>query len=787
MRAEKLTELKNESSLYAFVQACLEQNKEHMLRSDLNKYLLDFMATDPGRQLKETLVEEIFLHSEEAVCREGWLYLVVRLRSGEWTFLRLSAEHEFLEEIDVSEFLQFKEGSDDARELLELDFKPFERGFPKLSESFSIGNGVQFLNRYLSKDLSGAEGQAKLLEFLQMHQYHGVQLLLNKTIDTVEELRDALRQTRIYLNSLPADTEWLDLLPNMPRDCFEPGWGRTASQISDMMGILLKIFQAPAPRQLEDFLSRIPMISRLAIMSPHGYFGQQNVLGLPDTGGQVVYILDQVRALEKEMFHHLHEQGVDAKPEIVIITRLIPEAEGTTCNQRLERVEGTENAVILRVPFRDKNGEVVPHWISRFNVWPYLEQFSRETEKELLAHLKSKPDIVIGNYSDGNMVGALLAHRLKITQCNIAHALEKTKYLYSALYWQDFEEEYHFSCQFTADLIAMNMADFIVTSTYQEIAGTESGVGQYESYSSFTMPDLYRVIQGVDIFDPKFNIVSPGADPQAYFSHRKKESRLTKLHADIEAIIFGEPGDGSRGKLLDRKKPLLFAMSRLDSIKNVSGLVEWYGSSSELQKEANLFIVAGKVDPGTSSDSEEKNQSLKVHELMDKYDLDGSVRWVNAISDKRFNGEVYRYIADMRGAFVQPAQFEAFGLTVIEAMSSGLPVFATCYGGPLEIIEDGKSGMHINPNQGSENARQMVRFFEKCRKDPSYWDELSQGSLDRIAASYTWSLYAKRLLSLSRIYGFWKHISHIERQETSRYLEMFYELMYKSRAATLTE
>lgn len=32
----------------------------------------------------------------------------------------------------------------------------------------------------------------------------------------------------------------------------------------------------------------------VVILSPHGYFGQSNVLGLPDTGGQVVYILDQV-------------------------------------------------------------------------------------------------------------------------------------------------------------------------------------------------------------------------------------------------------------------------------------------------------------------------------------------------------------------------------------------------------------------------------------------------------------------------------------------------------------
>ena len=33
--------------------------------------------------------------------------------------------------------------------------------------------------------------------------------------------------------------------------------------------------------------------------SPHAWFGQSGVLGLPDTGGQVVYILDQVRALER--------------------------------------------------------------------------------------------------------------------------------------------------------------------------------------------------------------------------------------------------------------------------------------------------------------------------------------------------------------------------------------------------------------------------------------------------------------------------------------------------------
>lgn len=57
------------------------------------------------------------------------------------------------------------------------------------------------------------------------------------------------------------------------------------------------------------------------------------------------------------------------------VTRLIPDAKGTTCNQRLERISGTEHTSILRVPFRTENG-ILKKWISRFDVWPYLETFA---------------------------------------------------------------------------------------------------------------------------------------------------------------------------------------------------------------------------------------------------------------------------------------------------------------------------------------------------------------------------------------------------------------------------
>ena len=67
----------------------------------------------------------------------------------------------------------------------------------------------------------------------------------------------------------------------------EKGWGNTAGRVLEMIHLLLDLLQAPDPDTLEKFLARIPMVFSVAILSPHGYFGQADVLGMPDTGGQV--------------------------------------------------------------------------------------------------------------------------------------------------------------------------------------------------------------------------------------------------------------------------------------------------------------------------------------------------------------------------------------------------------------------------------------------------------------------------------------------------------------------
>ncbi len=497
---------------------------------------------------------------------------------------------------------------------------------------------------------------------------------------------------------------------------------------------------------------------------------------MPDTGGQVVYFLDQVRALEKKMYVQIQEQGLDFEPDIIVLTRLIPECGETNCNQRLEEIVGTRNARILRVPFRYDSGEIVQHWISRFHVWPFLEKFALDATNEIRGELGGRPDLIIGNYSDGNLVASLMSRKLRITQCNIAHALEKSKYLFSSQYWKDNESQYRFSSQFTADLISMNTADFIITSTYQEIAGTEDSVGQYETYQSFTMPDLYRVVHGVDVYDPKFNVVSPGADENVYFPFYDKDRRLSELHEELQDLVYGPEKDYAKGELQSQEKPLIFTMARLDKIKNLTGLVRWYAENHKLREQADLLVVAGHINRDLSKDEEEIAGIDQMHRLFDEFDLHTSTRWLGSRLDKNITGELYRYVADSRGIFVQPALFEAFGLTVVEAMSSGLPTFATIYGGPLEIIEDGISGFHIDPTNGSKASDLMASFFEKSSALPEYWDEISANGIKRVEEKYNWKLYARRLLSYSRIYGFWKYVSNLEREESRRYLEMFYSL-----------
>ncbi|XP_047090368.1 sucrose synthase 7-like [Lolium rigidum] len=763
--------------------------KNQQLMEELEKSLDDKVEKE---KLVEGFLGYIICSTQEAVVLPPFVAFAVRMNPGIWEYVKVHSDDLSVEGITPSEYLKFKETLYDEKwakddNSLEIDFGALDLSTPHLTLPSSIGNGMQFVSKFMSSKLSDKpESMKPLLDYLLSLNYRGEKLMVNETIDTVNKLQTALLLAEVSVSGLPKYTPYQKFEQRFQEWGLEKGWGDTAERCKETLNFLSEVLQAPDPINMEKFFSRVPTIFNIVVFSIHGYFGQEKVLGLPDTGGQVVYILDQVRSMEEELLQRIKQQGLNITPKILVLTRLIPDSKGTKCNVELEPVENTKYSHILRVPFKTEDGKDLRQWVSRFDIYPYLERYAQDASTKILDILEGKPDLIIGNYTDGNLVASLMSSKLGVTQGTIAHALEKTKYEDSDVKWRELDQKYHFSCQFTADMIAMNTTDFIITSTYQEIAGSKEKPGQYEHHYAFTMPGLCRYATGINVFDPKFNIAAPGADQSVYFPFTQKQKRLTGLHPQIEELLYSKDNtDEHIGYLTDRSKPIIFSMARLDKVKNITGLVEWYGQNKKVRDLVNLVVVAGLLNASQSSDREEIEEINKMHNLIDKYQLKGQIRWIKAQTDRVRNGELYRYIADTKGAFVQPALYEAFGLTVIEAMNCGLPTFATNQGGPAEIIVDGVSGFHINPINGREASTKIADFFQKCKEDPSNWNKVSTAGLQRIYECYTWKIYATKVLNMGSMYGFWRTLNKEERVAKQRYLQMFYNLQFRNLVKTV--
>ena len=796
MMTNRLADILKNSDLKDFqnyIKLLVGQKRNFFLRNDIVFYFRRYCdLNDKSSDFKERSSVYLFLKKiQELFIHDDHIVLQHRFDIARYRYYLLRLDGGYMEEIDIQGYLDIKDryilqqSSNGTH--LELDFKPFYDYSPSIRDTRTIGNGIRFLNRYMCSNIFSNPDQwnRKLFEFIKLHRYNGRQLLVNgNLIADFETFLSRLEDAVKWLDSVNPDVAYSDVEAKLQQRGIEVGWGNTVGRIRESMQLLIDLLNEPTDQEFERFISRVPMplISKIAIISPHGWFGQTNVLGRPDTGGQVIYILDQVRALERHLLEEIRLTGLEVAPKIIVLTRLIPEALGSTCDQKCEKIFETRDSWILRIPFHDRNHNIVSQWVSRFKIWPYLEGFADDAARELNSEFQGRPDLIIGNYSDGNLVATLLADRFDVVQCTIAHALEKTKYLFSDMYWSDKEKDYHFSVQFSADMLSMNKSDFIITSTHQEITGTEDTMGQYESYQQFTMPGLYQVINGINLFAPKFNVIPPGVDENLYFPYHEAHRRLENQTRQWQQRLFVTQSEDILGTLDDPDKPAIFTMARFDKIKNITGLIESFGLSAKLQAHFNLVFAAGTIHIEDSKDPEERQEISKAYQLIDKYNLHGKFRWLPSIS-KLETGEVYRIIADHRGIFVQPALFEAFGLTVIEAMASGLPTFGPKFGGPLEIIEYGVSGLLLNTSKPELIAASLEAFIDECGKDKDYWDTLSRNGVQRVATSFNWKNYSQRLMNLTKLYGFWRYsVSGEQKVKLDRYCDFIYYFLICERA-----
>ncbi|QIR37746.1 sucrose synthase [Tolypothrix sp. PCC 7910] len=787
----------DKSALHQLILTLGSTGKRYFLRNEILQAFADYCQQfqKPRYFYHSSSIGQLIHYCHEIILEDDSIWFVVRPRIASQEVWRLTADLAEFELMTSQDLLGVRDRLVNRYQshILDIDLHPFYANSPTISDPRNIGQGLAFLNRYLCSQVLTDPQYCLDVLFKVLHrlQYDGIGLLINDRIQSGNHLAQQMQEVLKFLSQQHPDAPYEKFRVDLQELGFEPGWGNTVSRVRETLELFQRLIENPQPAILEAFVARIPAVFRVVLISIHGWVSQEGALGRDETLGQVAYVLEQARSLENKLWEEIKLAGLDMigiKPQVVILTRLIPNCEGTFCNLRREKIEGTENAWILRVPFREFNPEVTNNWISKYEIWPYLETFAEDAEQEILAEFQgSKPHLLIGNYTDGNLVAFLLSQKLKVTHCHIAHSLEKPKRLFSNLYWQNLEEQYHLSVQYSADLINMNASDFIVTSSYQEIVGTPESMGQYESYKCFTMPELYHVIDGIDLFSPKFNVVPPGVNESIFFPYNEVEKRDENLRKHLNDLLFYQEDEQILGHLENPDKRPILILAPIISIKNLAGLAECFGKSQALQDHCNLFILTGKLHPSEASNPEEAEEIQKLHEIINQYNLHGHIRWLGMRLPGRDISEAYRVIADKKGIYVHFASFEAFGRSILEAMISGLPTFATQFGGALEIIDEREHKFTLNPTDLEGSANKIVEFCHQCDANSENWEEASNWMIRRVRSKYNWNIHTNQLLLLAKIYSFWNFVAPENTEARVRYMETLFHLVYKPRADKILE
>jgi glycosyltransferase involved in cell wall biosynthesis len=94
--------------------------------------------------------------------------------------------------------------------------------------------------------------------------------------------------------------------------------------------------------------------------------------------------------------------------------------------------------------------------------------------------------------------------------------------------------------------------------------------------------------------------------------------------------------------------------------------------------------------------------------------------------------------------FVLPSRREAFGIVLLEAAACRKPVVASRVGGIPEVIEDGRTGLLVPPEDVQALADAILRIY----REPGEASRLAQNLHDHVKSSFTWQNAARRYLVL---------------------------------------
>lgn len=94
--------------------------------------------------------------------------------------------------------------------------------------------------------------------------------------------------------------------------------------------------------------------------------------------------------------------------------------------------------------------------------------------------------------------------------------------------------------------------------------------------------------------------------------------------------------------------------------------------------------------------------------------------------------------------FIQPSRKEGLSTALMEAMALQVPVIATKVGGNIELVEDGETGLLVEP----ENALNLMDTIDAAFDSLEFMKELTYRAFKKIVTKYSWKQVLEEYLKL---------------------------------------
>lgn len=219
----------------------------------------------------------------------------------------------------------------------------------------------------------------------------------------------------------------------------------------------------------------------------------------------------------------------------------------------------------------------------------------------------------------------------------------------------------------------------------------------------------------------------------------------------VDVDVFG-PGPDRKHE--HRPDPKILFVGRVSPEKGIHTLLEAFALVRQKLPEARLDLIGARVDLPAGLIVDVSDDPL-VRALKRFYDgsladdyqsfLDACVQRLHLADHVRFLGAVphANLIQAYReaGLVVNPSLSESFGISVVEAMASGVPVVATRVGGMRETVLEGKTGLLVDPENPTELAAAMLDVLTSTQRH----QDMSRAGRIRSVEQLSWAARARRL------------------------------------------